>query len=350
MPRNIQPWPSSDLESVPACPVCGGGERSLLFEKLTDRVFAVADGEWDLYQCARCGGAYLNPRPTPASIGRAYGNYFTHSPEDHPLVGDRGYLRKALRGLINGYQNTRHGTKKASASNLGRWILPLLPSLCAAADAECRHLPRAPLSDGHLLDVGCGNGGFLLLARQAGWQVEGLDFDAAAVDAARSRGLDVHHGSIDSLEDRSNYYDVITLSHVIEHVHKPLDMLRQLYTLLKPGGRLWLETPNINSLGAKRFGRNWRALEPPRHLVLFNSSNLSQSLHIAGFQSLKQHWHGMSLFGVFSQSEAIARGEVSQGVSYGGRPPFSALLSELREWTHSAAREFLTFTAQKPAK
>lgn len=350
MLRNSQPWSTSDVESVPACPICAEVARGLLFEKLTDRVFAVANGEWNLYQCTGCGGAYLDPRPSQASIGRAYGTYFTHSCEDHALVGNGGYVRNILRRLINGYQNTRYGIKKAPASNFGRWMLPILPSLRAAADAECRHLPHAPLSGGHLLDVGCGNGGFLLLAMQAGWQAEGLDFDAAAVDAARSRGLDVHHGNIESLRDHDNYYDVITLSHVIEHVHKPLDVLKQLYTLLKPGGLLWLETPNISSLGAKRFGRNWRALEPPRHLTLFNSSNLNRSLRGAGFRSLKQHWHGMSLFGVFSQSEAIARGDMPRNASYRGRPPFNAVLAELREWMHPTAREFLTFTARKPAK
>lgn len=350
MPREIHPWPSSDLETIYACPICGDADRSLLFGGLTDRVFAVADGEWDLYRCAKCGSVYLDPRPTPSSIGRAYGSYFTHAAEDHPVVRRTGLLQNTLHGLVNGYQNARYGTKKNPANFLGRGILPLLPPLRAAADAECRHMPKAPHRNGKLLDVGCGNGGFLLLARGAGWQVEGLDFDAAAVRTARLRGLNVHHGSIDLLIDRSNHYDFITLSHVIEHVHQPQEMLQHLHTLLKPGGVLWLETPNIGSLGAEQFASNWRALEPPRHLALFNSSSLKESLHLAGFRSLKQHWHGMSIFGVFSQSEAIARNEACLGASYRGRPPFYALLAELLEWARPNQREFLTFTAIKPNK
>lgn len=350
MPREHHPWPSSDLETISACPICGDAGRSVLFEGLTDRVFAVAGGEWNLYKCAKCGSAYLDPRPTPSSIGRAYGSYFTHVAEDHPIVRRKGILRSALHDLVNGYQNVRYGTKKPSAAPLGRWLLPLLPPLRAAADAECRHMPKAPDSGGRLLDVGCGNGGFLLLARQAGWQVEGLDFDAAAVRTAQSRGLDVHHGNVELLVDRDGFYDFITLSHVIEHVHQPLKMLQHLHGLLRPGGVLWLETPNIASLGAEQFANNWRALEPPRHLALFNSSSLRESLHLAGFRSLKQHWHGMSIFGVFSQSDALARNEACLGASYRGRPPFNALLAEFREWARPDRREFLTFTARKPNK
>ncbi len=348
--REIHPWPASDLESVPACPVCGGARRNLLFEGLTDRFFSTADGEWRLFQCAECGSAYLDPRPNPESIGRAYGKYFTHVAEDHPVIRRSGHLRTIFHSLVNGYQNARYGTGKVPTSDLGKWVLPMLPPMRSAADAECRNIPKLPRGGGRLLDVGCGNGGFLLLAKQAGWEVEGLDFDAAAVSTARSRGLDVHHGSIELLSDRNDCYDAITLSHVVEHVHEPVKLLLQLYALLKPGGMMWLETPNIGSLGATRFGRNWRGLEPPRHLAIFSVGSLEKSLYLAGFRSPKQHWHGLSLFGVFSQSEAIARNEAALSASYGGKPPLHALLAEFREWMHPDEREFLTFTARKPAK
>lgn len=343
----LRSWPDADIEAVPNCPVCGCAERSLLYAGLTDRVFCVADGEWDLYHCARCASGYLDPRPTPASIGRAYAAYYTHDVEDHPIVRRKGLIRSFLHDSINGYQNRRYGLQRSPASSIGSWLLPVFPSLRTAADAECRHLQPLPPGGGRLLDVGCGNGGFLMLAQQAGWQVEGLDFDAGAVEAARSRGLEVHHGGIELLGERTACYDVITLCHVIEHVHDPIMILRTLHAMLKPGGVLWLDTPNLSSLGAARFGPNWRDLDPPRHLVLFTPSSLVKSLVEAGFRSHKQHWRGMSLFDVFAPSEAIANGQAGINASHQGRPPLRDVLAELREMVQPSRREFLTISARK---
>jgi len=347
MNKNLPPWPENDLEAVSHCPVCGSNARSLLHKGLTDRVFGVADGQWDLYRCSQCASGYLDPRPTSASIGRAYAGYYTHDAEDHPIVRRKGRIRSLLHDLINGYQNRRYGLKRSPASALGPWLLPFLPSLRTAADAECRHLPPPPSTGGRLLDVGCGNGGFLMLARQAGWQVEGLDFDAGAVRAARSRGLEVHHGGIELLEQRTACYDVITLCHVIEHVHDPIATLRRLHALLKPGGRLWLDTPNLASLGAERFGPHWRDLDPPRHLVLFTHPSLIDSLSRTGFRSIQQYWRGMSLFDVFASSEAIEGGSKGSGASHQGRPPLRDVLAELREMIQPSRREFITISARK---
>lgn len=347
MSETPRPWPEADLEAVPYCPVCGSAERSLLYKGLTDRVFCVADGVWDLYRCVWCTSGYLDPRPTPESIGRAYVGYYTHNAEDHFIVRRRGRIRSLLHDLINGYQNRRYGLQRSPALPVGRWLLPLLPSLRTAADAECRHLPPLPVGGGRLLDVGCGNGGFLMLARQAGWQVEGVDFDAGAVRAARSRGLEVHHGGVDVLTGCGESFDVITLSHVIEHVHDPMTALRRLHALLKPGGILWLDTPNFASLGSRRFRMNWRGLEPPRHLVLFNPRSMQWALRAAGFQSFHQHWRGLSLFGVFAPSEAMARGFDAIGASHQGCPPLRDLFSELWEMIRPSRREFLTVSVRK---
>lgn len=342
-----RPWPQADLEAVPHCPICGCGERTLLYKGLVDRVFCVADGAWDLYRCAQCASGYLDPRPTHESIGRAYADYYTHDVEDRPVVRRKGRVRSLLHDLVNGYQNRRYGLRRSPALSIGRWLLPLLPPLRTAADAECRHLPSLPTGGGRLLDVGCGNGGFLMLALQAGWQVEGLDLDMGAVQAARSRGLEVHHGGIEVLGERSACYDVITLSHVIEHVHDPIATLRRLYALLKPGGVLWLDTPNLSSLGAVRFGPHWRGLETPRHLVLFCPASMRNALTMAGFHSFRRYWRGLSLFSVFAQSEALAHDELANNASRQGHPPLSDVLAELREMVQPTRREFLTLLARK---
>ncbi|MEW6560287.1 MAG: class I SAM-dependent methyltransferase [Pseudomonadota bacterium] len=341
------PWPQADLETVPNCPVCGAASRSLLYSGLSDRVFGVADGTWTLYRCAQCASAYLDPRPTPDSIGRAYTGYYTHAAEDHPIVRRKGRIRSLLHDLINGYQNHRYGVQRSPASPLGRWLLPLLPSLRAAADAECRHLPPLPAGGGRLLDVGCGNGGFLALAQQAGWTVQGVDFDPEAERTARSRGLDVRVGGIEVLHGETVGFDVVTMSHVIEHVFQPLQTAQRVHALLKPGGVFWLDTPNIRSLGAKHYGVDWRGLETPRHLVLFNPHSLRSLLREAGFHQVRQHWRGMTVFNVFAESEAMRKQGMAVGASSDGKPPLAHVLAELREMVQPSRREFLTFSARK---
>jgi hypothetical protein len=103
----------------------------------------------------------------------------------------------------------------------------------------------------------------------------------------------------------------------------------------------------LSSLGALRFGPHWQALDPPRHLVLFTPSSLVNSLVAAGFRSYKQHWRGMSLFGVYAPSEAMANGGVGINTSHEGRPPLRVVLAELSEMMQPARREFLTFSARK---
>ena len=340
-------WPATALEEVPRCPVCATDARKLMFEGLVDRVFAIAPGRWNLFECDGCGSAYLDPRPTPESIGQAYQGYYTHDAADHRFVRRIGKMRRVLHDLVNGYQNQRYGTNWEHADVRGKWLLPLFPSLRAAADAECRHLPRLPATGGRLLDVGCGNGGFLALARQAGWSIEGVDFDEGGVAAARSRGLSVRCGGIELFDGGAEVFDVVTISHVIEHVYDPRSMLRRIHRLLKPGGMLWLETPNMRSSGAKRYGENWRGLEVPRHLVLFSRKSLVSSLRNTGFRSIGQKWRGMSVFDVYAASDAIAGGHLGIDGSYGGRPPWHAIRAELAQMVFPAQREFLTYTARK---
>jgi len=133
------------------------------------------------------------------------------------------------------------------------------------------------------LDVGCGDGAFLQAAQAAGWQVTGIDFDAKALEVARSRGVDVVCGGLDVLKGDVGCYEYMTCSHVIEHVHSPAQWLRQMHALLAPQGTLWLQTPNLASLGHSYFGPDWRALDAPRHLCLFTPNGLNSLMHETGF-------------------------------------------------------------------
>lgn len=336
-------WPIDSLEPVSNCPVCRSGSRELLHKNLRDQIYG-APGEWNMYRCKSCASAYLDPRPTPESIDLAYQQYFTHN--EVPAISSLSLLAKLRRGLANGYRNHRYGTRDYPASTLGVLVAGLMPNTRAATDAAMRHLPRAKEGQ-RLLDMGCGNGQFLLRARSAGWGVVGVDFDAKAVDAARGQNLDVRLGGVEGLDPKREQFDVITLAHVIEHVHHPLRVLRVCNKLLKPGGCLWLETPNIASEGHRLFGASWRGIEPPRHLVLFTHESIRSALSLAGFSEVKIQPYQPLCNIMFGASKAIAEGGDPCSELYRNGPPGMVRQAERIARSDSSRREFVTVKAWK---
>lgn len=340
------PWPADELECVPACPVCSGTARELLRENLVDNVFFVAPGRWTLYRCTHCCSAYLDPRPNAASIGKAYGVYYTHAVDEPRTASARpGAVRRLKVALTNGYVNSRYGTRRQPASELGVWLAKVLPQRRQKRDAEFRYLPK-PRPGQRLLDIGCGNGDFLLKARDAGWDVVGVDPDPKAAAAAKQRGLAVSVGSVDLFAGESDCFDAITLSHVLEHLHEPAPFIRAVHRLLKPGGVVFVDTPNIESRGARRWGGNWRGLETPRHLVLFSLAGLVGLLRAGGFDNIETKRRTAVRKSMYLGSLRMQLGKSP----YDPIPARLPLLMRLRLlWpvTRVQDDEFLTFVAWK---
>lgn len=347
MPPDDQGWPPEGLERVEHCPVCGSTERKRLYTGLTDRVFRCAPGRWDLYQCLSCRSAYLDPRPTPETIHMAYGNYYTHEPPRRRATEELTSLRRLMRAMANGYRNRRYGGKLQPASRLGGFVMPLLPHYRQALDRELRYLP--PLEPGaRLLDVGFGSGAFLMLAQRIGWQVSGVDPDPVAVANARRAGLDVREGGIEAFADAREQFDVITLSHVIEHVHNPVETLKHAYALLKKGGVLYIETPSIDAYGHGRFREHWRGLEVPRHLVMFNWASMGDLLKRIGFEEINRIPTATPYASLAGASRAIQNGRDPYA---SGRPrlvdKFVAIILSFSLIKDKKKSEFITLHALK---
>ena len=216
-------WPSDQLEYVSACPVCECRERVKGHESLVDNVFYCAPGRWDSWRCVRCGAYYLDPRPTPESIHGAYQTYFTHQSVDTKVAyGALSGLRRLRRRLVNAYTNWRFSTREEPSDKIGVALLWLLRAQRRRLEWDYRHLPRMPAGGRVLLDVGCGNGSFLNIARSCGWLAVGVDPDPIACVRARGQGFEVHQGGIEYFDNQFNLFHVITMNHVIEHVHDPV--------------------------------------------------------------------------------------------------------------------------------
>ena len=295
-------WPATDLESVPRCPVCGGDRRRLFYDGLADRQWFCAGGGWSLHRCLDCSAAFLDPRPDRQTIGRAYSAYYTHT-ESAPAP-ESAHTRAAAR---NGYLNGRYGYDFTPASRLGPVLARLFPKKRSYADRLVRNL-HLPSGGGRLLDVGCGQGTFLGEMCQAGWHVKGIEPDPSAAAVARANGVSVVNEPFEETSLPRQSFDAVTMNHVIEHFHDPIEALRIAHRLLKPGGILWIATPNLASRGHALFGRDWIGLDPPRHLVLFTRSSLARAASATGFER-EAFGSDYSAQSFFPLSATIAAGE-----------------------------------------
>lgn len=270
-------WEDGDLERLRACPVCGSERLLNAYEGLIDLEEDVP-GTWSMVECPGCGSLLLDPRPTPAALPKAYGSYYTHQPPlaENAVLQGRGLLKSIARAyLARRYRIGVAGPKWMVMLALLAW--PLRQQL----DYHLRHLPRG---GGRLLDLGCGSGGFLQRAGEAGWEVVGVEPDPTAASVARqSSHVDVHA----SLDDVSGLFDVITMAHVLEHVHDPRVLLADCHSRLRPGGHLWIATPNISGPGHHLYSDAWQPLETPRHLVMPPPLALASLLRDVGFDEVR---------------------------------------------------------------
>jgi SAM-dependent methyltransferase len=257
---------SDSLMRSSNCYLCNSPGQ-LLFQGLTDRLFA-AGGIWNIKNCKNCQLAWIDPTPNAEDIPKLYETYFTHESENgrsrwSPFV-ER--LKSGVLAGSYGYRVPEHSSRSALIDRLVCSVEPAREYM----GGDIMWLPSNWCGD--LLDVGCGSGEFLARMKALNWNVAGMEPDPKALDVAQARlGISVKSRLT---EFSSGQFDVITMNHVIEHLPDPIAVLRECKRLLKPSGRLLITTPNKASLGARWFGRNWVALEPPRHLMLFTNKSL----------------------------------------------------------------------------
>jgi 2-polyprenyl-3-methyl-5-hydroxy-6-metoxy-1,4-benzoquinol methylase len=293
-------WLKGEIEVLSECPICQCKKSLIKFDSLIDMMMHKSIDKWILNECSECAVAYLSPRPNKESIHKAYANYYTHE------EGSDTFKKGSVSVFINYLKRVVYNVKYKREYQFKEYILYLLIVILYPVhlflDAKIRHIGPLDNNKNRLLDIGCGNGDFLVFANNLGWDSTGLDVDKGAINTALSNGLNVKLGGIESL-NKDELFDMITLSHVIEHVYNPVELIQECYKHLSPGGKLWLETPNVNSIGLNVYKEYWRGLEPPRHLILYNVRALSKLLNDVGFINITQKTHGLSGVYMGLQSE-----------------------------------------------
>jgi SAM-dependent methyltransferase len=258
-----------------------GSQGVSLYGDLRDRLYS-ARGRWALLRCPKDGLVWIDAQPVTEETGKIYAEYSTHTITnsiDLPL----GRLRKAIRNGILSAAFGYDGLKTNRAEMALGWVLSRFSPLRDSVGGMVMWLKAGWC--GKLLDVGCGNGQMAAYLREMGWDVTGVEPDPTAARLAEEQcGLKVYQGTLEEAKLGAESFDAISMQHVIEHVPDPLSTLRECQRVLKPGGRLVIITPNLESLASRVFKDAWLWLDPPRHYTLFSAHTLRSIVEQARFE------------------------------------------------------------------
>ncbi|ADL69665.1 Methyltransferase type 11 [Thermoanaerobacterium thermosaccharolyticum DSM 571] len=224
------------------CVVCGSNDCTELFIKYNMRVV----------RCNKCGHVYVNPQFTGDAIKKLYDLSYWQSLQ--PAIGNV----KLTDRVEFDYQN--------AVAKLRRDILPFK-------------------QNGKFLDIGCSNGALVKCAKEFGFDTIGIEVSKDVVQFAHQcfPDISVREGLLTEQNFSENYFDVITLYDVLEHLFNPRIELNEIYRILKPGGLLFIETPTTDSIFYLEDPYSWDLMNPIEHVHLFNEENLIRLLIEIGY-------------------------------------------------------------------
>jgi SAM-dependent methyltransferase len=254
----------------PAPCLCGldGPERALFAvphpEAPAGRTFVV--------QCD-CGLRRLDPRPTAAALSRIYAEATGY----HAYVGRRrSPLKQALWDALR--------DSEAAPAVRSIWVRLASPVLRPLARWQFDVNVRLNGRRLRVLDVGSGFGDVLMYLQSRGCRTLGIDLSPHAAERAREYGVDVRTGTMRSLQLTPGDFDVVIMSHSLEHVPHPAEEIGEAWRLLAPGGRLLLAVPNGDAVRMRVDGAHWSCLMPPVHFWFFDAASLRSLVERHGFR------------------------------------------------------------------
>jgi 2-polyprenyl-3-methyl-5-hydroxy-6-metoxy-1,4-benzoquinol methylase len=233
-------------ENIKTCPLCGGENFELY---LTAKDHTVSKEVFELKKCANCNFIVTSPRPDSKSIGEYYASedYISHSGKS-TTVFDKIYLAARNLTLTWKHQLIKEYFQKPA----------------------------------HILDYGCGTGEFLSHMKNKGWKVSAVEPNKTARDKANL--LVGNKVSQDLLSVKDHSIEVITLWHVLEHIHDLNSTILKLKSLLTSGGVIILAVPNPNSRDSVYYKNNWAGYDVPRHLWHFTQDTMAMLLKKNGLK------------------------------------------------------------------
>jgi len=264
----------SDIIHYDHCPACGSTDVSFVLKAKDE---TVSKEFFEIWQCNNCTLRFTQDVPDEKNIGKYYQSsaYISHSNTSQGIVNK---LYHAVRSIT--LQSKRRLVEKNSGKKTG-----------------------------NLLDVGAGTGAFTSTLQRNGWKAIGLEPDETArTNAKKDFGIELQ--PIENLSSlQPNTFDVITLWHVLEHVHNLHTYLDTFYSLLADNGTLIIAVPNYTSYDANAYSANWAAYDVPRHLYHFSPESMSLLLKAHQFKMPQQKPMWFDSFYVSLLSEKYASGK-----------------------------------------
>ena len=253
------------------CPICGTGADALdpWLEIPVDVKTGQKIDTGRLVRCKTCDVGMMRRTMTPDEVAEAYdfAAYYTHGQSHFPDVPvgliDRVLVKLAYLG--------DHGRMMDAA-----WLAELQP------DAR------------RILDIGCGGGDFVLSLAAPGRALFGVEPDPKAREAASARGVTVEAGTAEAIPQAiaTQRFDIILMTHVLEHCADPGRALRNVRSLLAPGGGFYCEVPNCAALHFQTYAEISEMLDVPRHVHFFTPASLRRLMNQAGLEIVAEVHHG----------------------------------------------------------
>jgi len=272
------------IETVPRprCLFCNkNGKR--LYSNLRDHLFGVS-GLWNIDKCASCEILWLNPYATNESLEKLYDKYYTHEGSTNEFLltntfKDFSRNKKIKYSILN--THFRYDISIPMSYRLIGFLTGIIPSLRKKVSLGIGGFP--PKKTAKLLDVGCGNGDYLLEMKYLGWDVFGVEIDTKAATIAQEFGLNVIANELKNGLYPENYFSAIYMNNVIEHLSNPKEIIAICYNILEPGGLLTINTCSNTSLAHMFYKQDYRGLEIPRHFFIYSPKSLKILGESCGF-------------------------------------------------------------------
>jgi len=263
------------------CPLCGSISSTVMYHDVPDFKYRVP-GKWDFLRCHDCGLIFLHTIPCKIDIIQPR-DYSKHKPPRVPEIKGEGIMA-GIKGWIRYGIMWQHGYKLAQnpLQKIAGRLLSLFPKIVLKSAWGILLFPKAHYGK-TILDVGCGNGRFLAIMKKLGWNVYGVEPDPISLKISREIIGNKIHQSLDDMMALDVQFDVITMNHVLEHIDKPLAILKKCGQMLKPDGCIGICVPNWLSCTHRLFKKYWHALEPPRHVTMYEPDTLRILIQRSGF-------------------------------------------------------------------
>lgn len=261
------------MKELKKCEICGKKFFQFLF-KLTDKNLGVP-GEFNFVKCENCGLIFMNPQPSSNELQKHYPK------EKYYSLGKINKKENSLKTRIRIFFYEIYFNSKNN-----NYMLKIIFSPLKFFVRGTRISP-----DKKLLDIGSGSGQFLYEMKQFGMECYGVepgDFDKII---AREEGLRIKKSNLIRTRYPSNFFDLITMNHVLEHINNPSKTIKEIHRILNKKGLLIIGVPNFNSLAYSIFKKNWYQLDAPRHLFNYSNKNLNDLLKKERFKIIKVRYN-----------------------------------------------------------